>query len=747
MEAQICFRYGRLKEDVNMRYLQLKPFRAATALFTLLVFSLSGCWFTDKTDEIRLNPSAEAADFSPYTHFPVNLVPAAAPYQIASDFSNIDNINRFHFSPEAIEKLLQNAFVVVPFWGEEFFALYEPNRYDGIPNFITTDSMLHNYHLFFNHLLESTEKEQLIPAVQALNQLMLEESRQQVESLNGSEWDNAARRNLAFFAVGNRLMDPQAQVPAEVEQVVAMELALIKEHQQMQVSPVMAFGQSETDLLEDLKEDYTQYIPRGHYTKSEELQNYFQTMMWYGRLTFRLKDQDETRSAVLMTLALNRNDNLQNWARIYETTGFLVGNSDDLGYYQYNQILNQVYGSTINLQNLTESREKWRQFLEEADKLDSPSINSIPIFDESLQPDRETEIKGFRFMGQRYTLDANVFQRLIYRDVGENPAGERRLLPRGLDIPAAMGSLEAAYILKDLGDYQYKDYPQNISKLQSYIRALDKNIWTQNLYWSWLYTLNASLGSKPDGYPSFMLNQAWDRKELNAFLGSWTELKHDTILYSKQVYAEMGGGMEGKVDDRGYVEPNPELYGRLASLSIMTREGMDKRGLLSVRDRDSLERMEVLALALKAISEKELTNTSLSDEDYDLIRSFGGQLEHFWLEALRDENSDLPPKAWENPAALIADVATAPPDLVLEEGTGYISEIYAVVPVDGSLRIARGGVYSYYEFSWPSSGRLTDQKWREMLQNQEAPAAPGWTGAFSAAGPCYSVMPEYHEEN
>ena len=35
-----------------------------------------------------------------------------------------------------------------------------------------------------------------------------------------------------------------------------------------------------------------------------------------------------------------------------------------------------------------------------------------------------------------------------------------------------------------------------------------------------------------------MLNQAWAHKELNTFLGSWTELKHDTILYTKQNYAK-----------------------------------------------------------------------------------------------------------------------------------------------------------------------------------------------------------------
>jgi hypothetical protein len=47
----------------------------------------------------------------------------------------------------------------------------------------------------------------------------------------------------------------------------------------------------------------------------------------------------------------------------------------------------------------------------------------MPIFDETIQPDREKEIKGFRFMGQRFSLDASIFQRLVYRDVKENAQG------------------------------------------------------------------------------------------------------------------------------------------------------------------------------------------------------------------------------------------------------------------------------------------------------------------------------------
>jgi hypothetical protein len=164
----------------------------------------------------------------------------------------------------------------------------------------------------------------------------------------------------------------------------------------------------------------------------------------------------------------------------------------------------------------------------------------------------------------------------------------------------------------------------------------------------------------------------------------------------------------------------------------MTIDDLKSRGMLEERVGASLGELEQLALKLEVISEKELAQQPLSDEEYELIRSFGGQLEHFWLEALKDEGVDDPSADIENPAALIADVATNPNGQVLEEGTGYISAIYAVVPVDGKLRIARGAVYSYYEFSWPMNDRLTDKKWKEMLEGGQAPEQPPWTKVYTA---------------
>ena len=64
---------------------------------------------------------------------------------------------------------------------------------------------------------------------------------------------------------------------------------------------------------------------------------------------------------------------------------------------------------------------------------------------------------------------------------------------------------------------------------------------------------------------------------------------------------------------------------------------------------------------------------------------------------------------------------------MLEVGTGRIDRIFVIVPDDaGAFQVATGGVYSYYEFPWPTSDRLTDEQWWTMLRKGEAPDRPAW---------------------
>lgn len=688
-------------------------------------------------------PEVEASRFANFEEDKIDVVASLEPYQVEAGFANVENQADFdHLSSEVKAKLAQNNFVVTTNFSKEFFSSYNSNASSYTPSFITTDSLLHTYHLYFNYLLKSLEQEKLIPTARSLTGQLVAKSEEQYQALKGTAWENAAKRNMAYFWVANILLGaPTENIPETVVGEVAGEIEKIIAHEGLALSDVMNIGVATPDPRTAYMEDYSQYVPRGHYNKSAGLQNYFKTMMWYGRLNFRVRSEDETRSAILSTLSLSDDQIYANWEKLYEPITFFVGRADDLTIYDYENVLKEVYGEEVSLADLDDA-EKLAQFIEEVEKLDPPAINSMPVFsDDKTVEERDKAIKGWRLLGQRFTIDAAIFQRLICPEVGNKdgsmvcPQGDSRMLPKGLDITAAMGSQEAENILNELGEKDYANYPENLAKLQEYIAELKEETWSENLYWGWLYTLKTLLIEKLKGWPSFMTNQAWARKDLNTYLASWTELKHDTILYAKQAYAGVGMAAPEEKDDRGYAEPNPELYNRLASLLRMTVEGLEARGLLSEENKQNLNRLELLAVSLRDISLKELKGEILSDEEYAFIRGYGSVLTDLWLatfsEAEKSE-TDMRTLLDENPAALVADVATDPNGQVLEEAIGWINTIYVVVPVDGKLRITRGGVFSHYEFPWPLADRLTNEKWREMLKekSEELPKAEEWKKVF-----------------
>lgn len=625
-------------------------------------------------------------------------------YKVEADFSNVSNFDDYSFTDEMKAKLVENGFFITEGGSYEFYENYESNRYAIMPSFVTVDSMMHTYHLYFQYLLKTTERDHLAADLKALSEGMLKNSEEQLAVLSGTEWEAAAKRNVAFFAIGNALLDPSAEIPAEVKDVADAEIQKISEHTAV----------ADSALTPGRMEDYSQYTVRGYYEGNETLERYFRAMMWYGRLNFAQKDEDLDRSALLMTLALD-DETLPQWQAIYQITSFFAGASDDSGYYEYRPIIENAYGSDVTVESLAGNDEAWQLYHQLTGLVEAPKINSVPVMDTEDGGKRTVQNTGYRFMGQRFSVDATVFQNLIYSNVGENASGGRRMLPNGLDIPAAFGSDEALAILTEKGATDYLGYSQNMEILREGIKNAPEEFWNASLYSRWLYTLAPILEEKGSGWPFFMQNSAWMRKDLQTYMGSYVELKHDTVLYSKQAVAEMGGGDIPVRDDRGYVEPEQAVYERLAVLTGATSDGLKLYGYLGSEDEENLARLKELAEKLAVISEKELRNETLSDEEYELIRAYGGTLEHFWKDVTKHEISGSYVATKEFPAAVITDVATDPNGSVLEIGTGHVLNIYAVVPVDGNLKICSGSVFSYYEFEHPLTDRLTDSKWREML--------------------------------
>ena len=659
----------------------------------------------------------------------------------ADDLSNVINVADAYQSDVALACLREKGFYeVLGSGGYEFFELYEINRYNLFPNFVTVDSMVHTYHLYFAYLLKKVERGHLATALLDLSTRMFDESLAQLQVLLGSEWEAAARLNAGFFAVGSALLDPAtgalSQLDAETQSKANDELQLVGAADAIQPSPL--FGDNE---------DYTQYLPRGYYADDPALSSYFRAMMWYGRRNFTQADELLCRAALLMTMALAQLGTTNGlpaaagivgpagssasadagvsgdtaaspdaaWASIYEVTSFFAGASDDAGFYEYLPLVRSAFGAGASPTVLPGNDAGWQAFRELAAQLPAPKINSIPMLDDREDVDRLDQNKGFRFMGQRFSIDAAIFQQLIYDRVHEREDGAQRLLPDVLDVPAAFGSQAAYDILAAQGDTTFPNFDEQLDMVRQGVAEAPTTLWKASLSAQWLNMLRPLLDEKGEGWPNAMRGNAWARRNLKTFGGSFAELKHDTVLYAKQVMAEAGGVGIDPRDDRGYVEPEPAVFGRLGSLVQATATGLSSFGLLDDADLDNLSILQELSERLRVIANKELRAELPAEDEFELIRSFGVQLEHFWQAVHEEEAGGEPFTTTEFPAAIVTDIATDPNGSVLEIGTGAIANLFIIVPVDGTLRIASGPVYSFYQFAQPIDQRLTDTAWRQMI--------------------------------
>ena len=638
------------------------------------------------------------------------------------ELSQVINLEDMYLSDTQQERLTKDGFYVGGSVGGEFFEIYEWNRYVQTPSFITVDAMMHTYHLYFAHLQKMTEKNGLSDKLLVMTEKMLADSLSMYEALTAAEgdaqqkegWLTAAERNIAFLAVARVLLDPSydpaaEKLPAASLNIASEELDYI----------LAADGIHESPLLgEGLMEDYSQYKPRGYYDGDEQLERYFRAMMWYGRINFNEQEETLDRSALLLTLAAY-GEAYQEWADIYAVTSFFTGGSDDNGICEYAPLIEEAYGKgkeSITAADLLGDADSFMEFHMMTAELPPPAINSIPTWDDGQGTDEKAENAGFRLMGQRFSIDAVIFEHLIYDQVDADPAGNKRMLPDALDVPAAFGSDQALSILdKEIGATGFAHYAENMENLRKGLEQSDEGLWSASLYSGWLNTLRPLLEEKGDGYLPFMQSDLWQRKDLESFLGSFTELKHDTILYSKQVMAEMGGGDMEILDDRGYVEPEPLVFARFQALADGTAEGLKDMGLLPAAAEEDLRRLSSLAESLRNIALKELRDELPTEEEFEIIRSFGGELEHFWHEVNQENAEEEYFSSSMFPAALVVDVATDPNGSVLQLGNGNPSELVCLISVDGKLKVAKGAVFNFYQFEYPMSERLTDKEWRVMM--------------------------------
>jgi hypothetical protein len=616
------------------------------------------------------------------------------------------NISQFKLSPSERELLVKNGFVVAPASYEQLFQMYVCNWWDSIPSFVTTDLMLQLFHLTVSSTLRQIEQDTLFADLVGFSRGMVTKF-----SLPGQT------RLAAFFGVACRLLGEQVRLEPEAESLCLVELKRIDDHAERSTSAIFPF------ML-----DYSLFGPRGHYTRNDTLKRYFQAMKWYGTVPFPLEDPNLTteelraltQDAVRMSLAIVQDDRLERiWQEIMEATSFFSGQSKAYTPHEYLAALTRLQPDA--------ARASYRDWV-------IPDTGFVVALAEELKQIRKQRFHQvavgiptgpqFRLFGQRYVPDTDIMQRLVEWPV--------RPFPKGLDVLAALGSERAVSILKDVyrEQDQWPSYPKILAQVKAEFAETDSSFWYQNVYYAWLYALQALNEPVSKSAPQFMQNQAWQEKSLNTAAGSWSELRHDAILYAEGMVAECGNA--GNLV-RGYVEPNPRFYSRLLR-AVDTLDGLvARRGLGPASLRNALRWFREMLAGLEAISQKQLAGTQVTPDEMFLIWDIGTDVELLSCSIAGEEFVRWFAQAQgaDRFIACVADVATSV-DMCLEVGVAGGYTVYALVPIEGEWTLTRGAVFSYREFEWPASDRLTDEKWQQMVRDGKAPAPPIWIRSFMA---------------
>ncbi|MCK4730988.1 MAG: DUF3160 domain-containing protein, partial [Methanophagales archaeon] len=353
--------------------------------------------------------------FSYYYYQPINISVnhSVPPYPLPLNLSiitNIENITaEFQLSETAEDILRTNGFVILDYGKvDDIVYPYEDMKDSGIPIFVTSDTLLHLYHIQFNEILKGIEEREFFDALVDMTNAMLDKSIHDYETFEDADLKESARRNVAYFAVALKLLQtPTAgydeeklkqeiedwnneypwdkktfipirsvefEIPDYVMADVDKEIEYIMQHDGFHPSAIFNSNPNCTGSC-CYCDDYSQYVPRGHYTQSEQLKRYFNAMMWYGRMAFMLKGcngddalisgrdanlssiQAALISAELPDVKVNNRTAQAIWDRIYSVTAFFVGTADDLTPYEYRDALTNVFGSEFNVRKLSDENK------------------------------------------------------------------------------------------------------------------------------------------------------------------------------------------------------------------------------------------------------------------------------------------------------------------------------------------------------------------------------------------------------
>ena len=622
------------------------------------------------------------------------------PYDVPKESKDIGGFVQDEYTQKYNAKMMKNlednGFFIDYAKIQQPFSIYETNQYMGSNNFITTDSIVHLYHIIYLGMMEDMEQNSLKQKLIDLSKNCLDNALSDYKEAKGEEKE-ILMKNAALFLCAVDLLEASydGEVPSEVREIADKELENIKTE-----------GTAVSNIT-GKEIDYSQFKVRGNYSKNENLKKYFKVNMLYSQELIHLENPDKSinleavKQAMLISRHMLKDEaSFKLWQDIYKPISFLVENTEDTTPIDIYKSISKV------------TKDNSVEAILEKNVVNAVADDIANKEDPKIKPDSG---KVFAFLPQRAVVDNTWLQNLVDTD----PHSKRPVVS-GVDLMALLGnSLAERLTLTNEDNLKWDKFKEKYDETKAIVDARTDKEEKANIYRTWLWVLKAFNNEYGEGYPDFMRSEKWQYKDLNTALASWAQLKHDTILYAKQFGAECGG--DEPMDMRHYVEPNVNLYRRVKYLVGLTMDADEKYSLLNDEQKARLKDFADMLEFLIKVSIEELKDETTSDEDNERLKLIGGEMENIFIAFNKDESGgefEIPPV--DRDTANVADLQKIGPNVVdkpegsfLEVGSGRFSTIYVVYRLNGKYYLGSGSVMNYYEFY--SEKRLDNNEFKEML--------------------------------
>jgi hypothetical protein len=643
--------------------------------------------------------------------------------------AGLDLITKSSVAPSAEELaiLKKNGFVIsdahrFPTFAYGYSALYAAD----LPLFVSADSILDAVHRSYDKILEQIEEQALVPELRTL----LVSLRTKLGT--ASTVDAGARADVDFYlAVALNLLNDAAASPVAGANAADIQSFVSKARAASGAEKTQIFG-----VPRDI--DFSQFTPRGHYTDTPTLSQYFRAMMWLGRIDLRLIETQPDGSqqfyrrqfdAMLALSSLFDDSARARHEGIDAVIRAFVGESDNMTPSEVPKLLAKL-GENPSAATGPETDAVIAQAILDGG-FGMELIDSDIMFNDGTTATLPLH-RTFLLFGQRYVPDSHVLSNVVYDRVAS-----MRMMPDPLDAAfAALKNDQAGALLgSELAKYEYAS---NLAGMRELLDSKGDDFWQKNLYTLWLGSLRA-LSPAADtgnpagaGLPAIIGTEPWGRRILNTQLGSWAELRHDTILYAKQSYT---GGTSCEFPD-AYVDPYPEFFAGLAKFADHATEKVIpvvKRVNPSIGDsmtvyfsslRSAVGTLGDMAKYERAGTPFTADQMAFINQAVTLQRVCGSDYADGWYPKLvYGDSLEFDPT--------IADVHTQPSDengnivgRVLHVGTGHARTLLMTRDTCMGPRAYAGLVFSYHEKITDDFTRLDDIKWKDSISSTSPDDVP-----------------------